>query len=252
MYGGLTNGRKMLIETIFIVMPFVVGMTQVFLKLEPVYTFTEDCNEWICKKYDNVLHGENKILRYTLVPLYSLLITINDLTGNISNVWLRSGIRMSAYLYFIGMLFLIFITFGYILLILVLLAIAALFAVLTVHRTLESRKEAKSLRELSQHSDGVSQSFVENILPYLKSDSTKEEVADLFDVQKIEVDYKGRIFENELSPLPDDMKIGYFDTKGNIYDTRKGERERLGNIDAQGNVRDAKKINQNISGGRVS
>jgi hypothetical protein len=122
------------------------------------------------------------------------------------------------------------------------LVIGVLIAVFTISRKLESRKEAKSIRTLSQQSDGVSQSFVQNIWPFLKSEITKEELASLFDVQKIEVDYKGRIFENEISPLPDDLKIGCFDTKGNIYDTRKGHLEKLGNISAQGEVIDSRGI----------
>lgn len=230
----------MLIETIFIVMPFFVGLAQVFLKLEAVYKFTEDCDEWINKKYRNVLQGGNKISRYTLIPLYSLFITINDLTRNISNIWLQSGIRTAAYLYLFGIFFLIFITFGYILLIIALIIFCVLVAVFTLIRSLESRREAESLRMLSKHSDGVSQTFVENIWPFIKSDSTKAIVANLFDVQKIEVDYKGRIFENEFSPLPDDTKIGGFDKKGDIYDTRKGNPEKLGNIDAKGKVMDAR------------
>jgi hypothetical protein len=234
----------MLIETIFIVVPFLVGLTQVFLKLEAAYKFTEDCDEWIDKKYKNVLHGQNKISRYTLIPLYSLFITINELTANISNIWLQSGIRIAAYLYILWILFLIFITFEYILFIVAFLVIGVLVAVLALSRILESRKEAKSLRDLSRHSDGVSQTFVENIWPFIKSDSTKERVANLFDVQKIEVDYKGRIFENEFSPLPDDTKIGGFDKTGNIYDTRKGNPEKLGNIDAQGKVIDTRDLSR--------
>jgi hypothetical protein len=232
----------MLIAIIFIVMPFLVGMAQVLLKQESVYEFTEECEVWINKKYRNVLDGGNKISRFTLMPLYSLLITINELTGSISNIWLKSGVRIAAYLYLIGTLFLIFITFGYIILIFALLVIGVLIAVFTISRKLESRKEAKSIRTLSQQSDGVSQSFVQNIWPFLKSEITKEELASLFDVQKIEVDYKGRIFENEISPLPDDLKIGCFDTKGNIYDTRKGHLEKLGNISAQGEVIDSRGI----------
>lgn len=234
----------MLIESIFIVMPFLVGLAQVFLKLEAVYKFTEDCDEWTDKKYRNVLHGGNKILRYTLVPLYSLFITINDLTRNISNIWLKSGIRIAAYPYLFGILFLIFITFGYILFIIAFVVIGVLVAVLVISRILESRKEAKSLSMLSKHSDGVSQTFVQNIWPFIKSDSTKEIVANLFDVQKIEVDYKGRIFENEFSPLPDDIKIGCFDKKGDIFDTRKGNPKKLGNIDAQGKVTDARDLSR--------
>ncbi len=239
----------MLIKIIFIVMPFFIGLAQVILKLEAVYQFAEDCDDWINRKYTNVLQGGNKIARFTLMPLYSLLITINDLTGNIGNIWLQSGVRIAAYLYLFGMLFLIFITFGYILLILALLVVGVLIAVLALNRILESRKEAKSLRTLSQRSDGVSQTFVENFWPFLKSDETKEEVANLFEVQKIEVDYKGRIFENELSPLPDDLKIGCFDTKGNIYDTRKGSLERIGNIDAQGTIIDARENKKSIANG---
>ena len=230
----------MLVDIIFIVMPLLIGLAQIFLKLEVFYKFTEDCDEWIIRKYKNALQERNKILRCTLIPFYSLLITINDLTRNIRNIWLQSGIRTTAYLYLFGILFLIFITFGYILLILVLLVMGVLVAVLALNRVLESRKEAKSIRELNRHSDAVSMPFVENIWPFLKSDTTREEVANLFNVQKIEIDYKGRIFENEFSPLPDDTKIGRFDTKGNIFDTRKGNPEKLGEIDAHGDVVDAR------------
>jgi hypothetical protein len=226
----------MLIEIILIVMPFLIGLSQVFLKLDSIYKFTEDCNDWINKKYRNIIHGDNKIARYTLMPLYSLFITINDLTGNISNIWLQSGIRITAYLYLIGILFLIFITFGYILLIIVFLSLAALITVLALRNILESRKETQSLKDLSKRSDGVSETFLENIWPFIKSDTAKEEVANLFNVQKIEVDYKGRIFENEYSPLPDDTKIGCFDKKGDIYDTRKGDPKKLGSLNTQGKI----------------
>ena len=184
----------MLIEIILIVMPCLIGLVQVIFKLDAVHEFSEDCYDWINKKYRNILQGDNKIARYTLVPVYSLFITINDLTGHISNIWLQSGIRIAAYLYLIGIFFLIFITFGYILLIIVFLILVALIALLALRSVNESRKEQKSLKDLSKHSDGVSQTFVENFWPLLKSDSTKEEVAYLFDVQKIEVDFKGRIF----------------------------------------------------------
>jgi hypothetical protein len=230
----------MLIEIILIVMPFLIGLAQVFLKLEAVYRFTEDCNDWINKKYSNVLHGGNKIARYTLMPLYSLFTTINDLTENISNIWLQSGIRIASYLYLLGILFLLFITFGYVLLIIALVVVCALIAVLALRSFFENRKEAKSLEVLSKHSDEVSQTFVEKIWPFIKSETAKEEVAHLFDVQKIEVDYKGRIFENEFSPLPDEMKIGCFDKKGDIYDTRRGIFEKIGTIDAQGTIIDAR------------
>lgn len=242
----------MLIEIILLVMPFLIGLAQVFLKVEAVYKFTEDCDEWISKKYSHVLQRDNKIVRYTLMPLYSLFITINDLTRNISNIWLQSGIRIAAYLYLLGILFLLFITFGYVLLIIALFVVCALIAVLALRSYLENRKEAKSLEVLSKHSDEVSQTFVENIWPFIKSDAAKEEVANLFGVQKVEVDYKGRIFENEFSPLPDEMKIGCFDKKGDIYDTRKGRFEKVGRIDAQGSIIDARENKKSFPEGRMS
>jgi len=242
----------MLIEIIFVLMPFLIGLAQVFLKLEAVYKFTEDCEEWIDKKYKNVLEGGNKIARYTLVPLYSLFITINDLTGNIGNIWLQSGIRLASYLYLLGILFLLFITFGYVLLIIALAVVCALIAVLALRSALKNRKEAKALEVLSKHSDEVSQTFVENIWPFNKSEDAKEEVAYLFDVKNIEVDYKGRIFEDEFSPLPDEMKIGCFDKKGDIFDTRKGSFEKIGTIDAQGTIIDARGNKKGAPEGRMS
>ncbi|MGD9346402.1 MAG: hypothetical protein PVH84_11095 [Candidatus Aminicenantes bacterium] len=242
----------MLIEIILIMTPFLIGLAQVFFKLDAVYKFTEDFDEWIDNKYKNVLEGGNKIARYTLMPLYSLFITINDLTGNISDIWLQSGIRIASYIYLLGILLLLFLTFGYVLLIIALLVVCALIAVLGLRSVLQNRKEAKSLEVLSRHSDEVSQTFVENIWPFIKSETAKDEVAHLFDVQKIEVDYKGRIFENEFSPLPDEMKIGCFDKKGDIYDTRMGCFEKIGTIDTHGTIIDARENEKSPPGGRMS
>lgn len=233
-------------EIIIFVVPLIVGYVLTFLKIEALHEFTENIHIWLNRRYRNIQSGKNhtsKVARFTIGPLYSLFITINDLTSNIGNIGIKSGLRIGAYLYLIGFLIFILMTLGHFLLLLAFIAIGILSALLVVKHVSKGRKEVTSKGISSKHFEGQSLTFVESIWPLFRTRMTKEKVEELFDVEKIEVDYEGDIFAFDLSsPSTVRIKIGCVDKNGGIYDTRKETPEKIGRIDTLGRVIDERRL----------
>jgi len=236
-------------EIIIFVVPFLVGSVLAFLNIDALHELTGNIHEWLNRRYRNIQSGKSKIskvARFTIGPLYSLFITINDLTSNIGNIGVKSGIRIGAYLYLIGFLIFIFMTLGHFLFLLALITIGILSALLVVRHISRGRKEVSSKGISGKHFEGQSITFVESIWPLFRTRVTKEKVEDLFEVEKIEVDYEGDIFAFDLSsPFAVRIKIGCVDKNGGIYDTRKETPEKIGTIDTLGRVIDERRLRKN-------
>lgn len=221
----------MWVEIIILLIPLIAGVTQVLKKFDAVDDFTENVNDWIIEKIRSTGRGNTlgaKTARYTLIPLFSLFTTIHNLTENIPDYGLRSGIRIASYLYLAVSLYVIFITFGYKVLILTLVVFALLIVFVLVSNLLPGRKST----ELGDSHQG----FVEKIWPYFRADSTRERVAGLFDVQQIDVDYTGIVMTYDNEGSPGKKKIGHVDQHGSIYDTRNAASIKIGWIDDHGCV----------------
>jgi len=233
-------------EIVIFVVPLLIGYVLTFLKIEALHEFTENIHIWLNRHLRNIHSGKSKtskIERVTTAPLYSLFITINDLTSNISNIGVKSGIRIAAYLYLIGFLIFIFMILGHFLFLLALITISILLALLVVRYISKGRKKVTSKGISGKHFEGQSITFVESIWPLFRTRVTKEKVEELFDVEKIEVDYEGDIFAFDLSsPSAVRIKIGCVDKNGGIYDTRKETPEKIGSIDTLGRVIDERRL----------
>jgi hypothetical protein len=228
-----------------LVVPFIIGYVLVFLKIGAVHAFTVDFCYWLKEKRQNILSGRGKlanIAKFTLEPLYSLLIAINDWTENIDNTGIKSGVRIASYLYLVGILLFIFFTLGQFLFLLALIGVGILLGTVLLKFIQESQEKAKSketqVKSQNNQAEGQSLTFVESIWPHFRSRLIKERVEDLFDLKKIEVDYHGDIFSNDITTFPVKTKIGRVDKNGGIYDIRKEMPEKIGSIDVQGNIVD--------------
>jgi hypothetical protein len=221
----------MWIETIILLIPLIVGIVQALKKYDAIDDLTENFNDRITEKSRNTGCGDTlaaKAARYTLIPLFSLFTSIHDLTENIRDLGLKSGIRIASYLYLVAFLFVIFITVGYKVLILALGIFVLLIAFALLRSFLPGRR--------SKASGDSSQDFVEKIWPYFRSDSTRERVAGFFDVPEIDVDYTGNVWTYENGASPGKKKIGRVDQLGQIYDTRHEAAVKIGWIDDRGRV----------------
>lgn len=234
-----SNGEPMLFIAILLLAPLLIGYFLVFLKIEAIYDFTEDFYDWLIRKSRNIRSGRSKfsnISRFTLEPIYSLLISINDLTRNMDNIGAISGIRIGAYLYLFGALIFIFSTLGQFFLVLALLSTGVLSASVVLRYVSIKQKEVKTKKTTTDNVEARTRTFVETIWPHFRSRLTKEKVEELFHLKEIEVDYEGEIFTNDLTIFPVRTRIGRVDKNGGIYDTRSGIPEKIGRIDSRGDV----------------
>lgn len=240
-----TKASIMIFLILLLVVPFFIGYILVFLKIRAINDFTIDFHYWLKEKRHNILSGRSKtanIAKFTVEPLYSLLIAVNDWTENIDNTGTKSGIRIAAYLYLIGILLFIFFTLGQFLFLLALVGVGILLGtgLLKYFSRRQERAKSKQIQSKIQTSQvgGETKTFVESLWPLFRSRMTRERIEDLFDLKQIEVDYRGDIFSNDITTFPVKTKIGRVDKNGGIYDTRKEMPQKIGSIDTQGNIID--------------
>ena len=240
----------MIFLILLLVVPLLIGYFLVFLKVGAIHAFTVDFYYWLKEKRQNILSGKGKlahIAKFTLEPLYSLLIAINDWTENIENTGTKSGVRVAGYLYLIGVLLFIFFTLGGFLFLLALIGVGILSGLVAINFLRAAQKKAKSKQTQADiHTKQVesdSLTFVESIWPHFRSRKIRDRVEDLFDLKQIEVDYHGDIFSSDITTFPVKTKIGCVDKNGGIYDTRKEMPEKIASIDVQGNIIDERFFN---------
>lgn len=235
----------MIFLILLLVIPLFVGYGLVFLKIDAVHSFTVDFYFWLKEKRQNILSGRGRlanIARYTMEPLYSLLIAINDWTENIENSGLKSGVRIAGYLYLVGTVLFIFFTLGPFLFLLAVIGVGILLGTMALNYLKATAEKKRSQRSQTppdkKHAEQESRTFVETIWPHFRSRKIRDRVEDLFDLKQIEVDYHGDIFSSDITAFPLRTKIGRVDKNGGIYDTRKDLPEKIGSIDVQGNIVD--------------
>lgn len=230
---------------LLLVVPLFIGYALVFLKIGAVHSFTVDFYYWLKEKRQNILSQKGRmagIAKFTLEPLYSLLIAINDWTENIENTGTKSGIRIAGYLYLIGTVLFIFFTLGQFIFLLALIGIGILLGTMALNYLRTTSKKAKpeqrQAKIQNKHVEEESLTFVESIWPYFRSRKIRDRVEDLFNLKQIEVDYHGDIFSSDITTFPVKTKIGRVDKNGGIYDIRKNLPKKIGSIDVQGNIVD--------------
>lgn len=225
---------------VILVVPFLAGCISVFIKSEAIYECMESFHLWLIKNEETFFPRRSKlshITRYTLEPLYSLLVAVSEWTENIDHKGLKSGIRVAAYLYFLGFIAFILLTLGPFLLLLALLT-AGIVSVLFALRYLKARKIQKASKKLANQPKKEAITFVESVWPHFRVKTTVHKVEELFGVDQIEVTYHGDIFANDVLHDAGKIKIGIVDLCGGIYDTREEVPLKIGSIDTLGNVID--------------
>jgi hypothetical protein len=242
---GRTRPSIMIFLILLLIVPFLIGYICIFLKIRVIHDFTVDFYYWLKERQRNVLSGRGKlanIARLTLEPFYALLIAVNDWTENIDNTGTKSGVRIAAYLYLIGIVLFIFFTLGSFIFLLALIGIGILLGSVALQYMKASREKTKSQETQAKNHktqiEGESLTFVETIWPHFRSRVNKERIEDLFELKHIEVDYHGDIFSSDTTAFPVKTKIGRVDKNGGIYDVRKEIPEKIGSIDTDGNMVD--------------
>ncbi len=238
----------MILLILLLTVPFLFGYFCILFKIGAVHDFTIDFYYWLKERRTGILSGKGKLAQvssFTIEPIFSLLIAINDWTENIDNKGTKAGVRIAAYLYLIGTLLFIFFTLGQFIFLLALIGTGLLLGSILV-KFIQSKQKIATVKTVpmaqtethAKQAEAFTQTFVETIWPHFRSKMTKYRVERLFELKEIEVDYQGDIFSSDITTFPVRTKVGRVDKSGGIYDTRKDIPEKIGSIDTQGNITD--------------
>ncbi len=235
----------MIFLILLLVVPFLMGYACILLKIGPAYDFTIDFHYWLKEKRAGILSGRGKlsqISRFTIEPIFSLLIAVNDWTENIENKGTKAGVRIAAYFYLLGALLFIFFTLGQFIFLLALIGTGVLLGSVMI-KYLQAKQKKVVVKSVqtepkARQVEVPTRTFVESIWPHFRSKTTKYRVERLFELKQIEVDYQGDIFSSDITTFPVKTKVGRVDKSGGIYDIREEIPQKIGSIDTQGNVTD--------------
>ena len=223
-----------------LITPLIVGVFLVFRKDASVLAFTENFHGWLIQKRRKLLHKRGRsasVSKYTLEPVLSILITINDWTRKIKDTGLKSGMRVSGYLYLAGLFIFGAVTILYFPFILALAAVGALTAIIIERIVTEKVVEQKAKKEKKKVSSQIeTKTFLETFWPLFKYRPTKENVERLFRLNGIDVDIRGNVFSADRHHYAERTKVGLVDKQGCIYDIRHSFPKKLGRVDDLGNV----------------
>jgi hypothetical protein len=240
----------MIFLILLLVIPFFIGYFCILFKIGAVHDFTIDFYYWLQERRKGILSAKGtlaQISAFTIEPIFSLLIAINDWTENIENKGTKAGVRVAAYLYLIGTLLFIFFTLGQFIFLLALIGIGILIGSVMVKYIQAKQKIATvkpvQMKTQAKQVEPPTQTFVESIWPHFRSKMTKYRVERLFELKEIEVDYQGDIFSSDITTFPVKTKIGRVDKSGGIYDTREAIPQKIGSIDPLGNITDERFFN---------
>jgi len=231
----------MLLEMIFLFGPLIIGLIQTFAKFDAIDELTDNYHGWLVRRnriYSNGKGKFDKIARQTLVPWNSLFITVHDLTDSIGNWGLQSGIRFASYIYLYAFLLLILVTIGKGLFIIALignLVFALLFLLRKASGENSSQQKGDAKVKIRLNNDEKSSNFVTKYYPFFVSENNKTRICRLLDIERVEVDYKGKIYTDGSQYLGKTM-VGYVDNAGNIYDMRERKPLKVGMIDTSGHI----------------
>lgn len=226
---------------LFFASPLIVGAIVTLAKPVAVVSWVDKLNSWLLEKRTKIAEKTGYVSRYFLMPLLWGLTKIMDWTEKVDNQFLRCGIRITAYLYFMAiMLYLALIATIFI--IVIALTVVALWIVLWIWSLLEGGEESPEKGKTPgapQYAKAIDQerfSLSHVVNPFVGSgmDKLKDKFGDDFG----ELREDGSIYSKDIIS----SKIGYIDNEGKIYRIDKSgilpSEEKIGRVDEEGNVWD--------------
>ncbi len=223
-----------------LIVPLLAGVFLMFRKDVSVLEFTENVHGWLIQKRRKLLHKRGRsaaVSKYTLEPVLSIFITINDWTRDIRGAGLKSGLRISGYLYLLGLFLFGLVTIFYFPFILA-FAAAGVLAAIIVERIISEKMVGQKVKkeQKKDSSREEAKTFLETFWPLFKYRPTKENVERLFRLNGIDVDIRGNVYSIDRHHYRERTKVGLVDRNGRIYDTRHSFPKKLGRVDDMGNV----------------
>jgi len=221
-----------MLETILLISPLIIGAVVVAVNSDAITTTLEKFRAWLSRKREDYSQRTGKVSRYFLTPSLSSLLKVTEWTDKVQNKGLRSGIRVTAYLYLFAIIVVVGLTAAYVILIIA-VAILMIWLFLWLLGHMLGGSEERETREVRVPRE---QGFFEGMIPF--GSTEKEKLDALFGEKDLEIHDDGTIHKPPAG-LTFREKIGLIDQDGDIYDTRGfANRTKIGRIDEDENIKE--------------
>jgi hypothetical protein len=223
--------RETLYMILFFSFPMIIGAVVTLAKIEKVVSWIDAFNAWVARKRARAIEKGGRINKYFIRPLLWGLVKIMGWTEQIDNKFLRTGVRVTSYLYFTAiMLYLAFI--ATIVIAIIILTVLAIWLALWIIGGILSEGESMSTKSTVKYAKEVNKGRLgDNIFPF--GGTRLDHLQEKFGNERIELRNNGEIYTEEAFG----KKIGYIDDDGTVYDTR-GLSKKVGRVDEDGRVHD--------------
>lgn len=224
-----------IIIIVFLSLPLLLGAVVYFFKIQKVVSWVETINGWLIEKNASVAERQGFVSRWFFRPLLWGLLKIMNISEEVSDQYLKTAIRTSAYLYFAGLLTYIGIS------IIIIIAIIGITFFLIDIFTSDSRSYSTStvstrIRGTDLHDTrGIFKKRVGRV----DNDGNIYDTTGIFEKQVGRVDEDGRILDTKGIFAKEEARI---DGDGNVYDTTGIFEKQVGHVDEDGTVTDTRGI----------
>ncbi|HSH52018.1 MAG TPA: hypothetical protein VK982_09890 [Bacteroidales bacterium] len=194
-------------EYVILFLPVIIGIIIALFNNPEVDNKVDKFQDWLSYRRQRITPASGKLNRYITRPFLWLALKIKEWTNNILNPGVKSGLRVTLYIYLGGLFLYLFVTFA---------ILIAIFIVIGIGFWIYGKLS----------SDGNSSTRISYGKGYYNSD---EDVIDYVGV-------KGQNIFSGTNWLNEELK-GRVDEDGNIYKgTNWLNEEKIGRIDKDGNI----------------
>ncbi len=217
---------------LFFSIPLILGAAIYFFKIQQAVDWLESLNGWLLKKREAIAGKEGFISKWFFRPMLWGLSKIMQMTEQIQDPFMRSSVRIAAYLYFAGILTYISLTIVIGIAIFMIVMWLIFEVLMDDGRSSTSRPVRERVREKNLYD---TKGFFNKKVGRIDENGNIYDTTGFFDKKVGNIDEEGRIKDTTAFFDKEKARI---DDEGNIHDTTGFFDKKIGKIDNDGNIKD--------------
>jgi hypothetical protein len=222
------------VQFLFLFGPALFGLFVAVRKPAGILKWLDRLDEWASRKYAATETSSSRVTRWFLRPWLATLRFLSRWTDRIQDEGIRGGVRIGAYLYatwiVISIALAATVVIAVIALVFVALAVWGWISSLTEGEEASRRATARRLTRAVRRYEEEQYGIFAGLNIFSSKPTEFERLKNKFGTDFGRMDEDGKIYSGDLLPI----EIGFVDSDGTVYDTRKMLRERVGRITEDG------------------
>jgi len=215
-------------EYLILFSPLLIGLIIALINSPTVDNNVAKFEDWLSYRKQIITSDSGKLNRFLTRPFLWMALKIKELTNSIAHSGVKSGLRITSYIYLGGLFLYLFVTFAIIIVIVVMIGVGFWIYDKLTSDSSSSPKVFNKRPPSSRDENVVDYAGLKGKKIYSGTNWFNEEL-------KGRVDKEGNIYKG--TSWINEEKIGRMDKDGNIYQgTSFFNESKVGRIDKEGNI----------------